>query len=146
MSLWPHHYVNLMSIRPYVPHRPLSLHNGAPLGHYLYIRGKANWIASLCKLPVSLLRACVVWPLGWNGHTVILNYMGRRVFLFFLSIDYCLVHLSLICLFCYVLFCTVELFHVLCIFYSALSCPKITIEHLCFVHIIFIVIRINPYY
>ena len=35
---WYFPYVNLMSLWPFRPHRPLSLHNGAPLGHlYLII-------------------------------------------------------------------------------------------------------------
>ena len=50
MSLSPLHYVNLMSIRPYGPHRPLSLHDGASLGHYLYMKG------GFCKLCYLLLR------------------------------------------------------------------------------------------
>ena len=82
MSSWPLHYVNLMSIRPYGPHRPLSLHNGAPLGHYLYINTLAtnlickpdvwqiNYLYLLYSLQVHLKSqfimngVCVMWK-GW---------------------------------------------------------------------------------
>ena len=30
-----HNYVNLMALPSVGPQRPLSLHNGVPLGHYL---------------------------------------------------------------------------------------------------------------
>ena len=58
-----------------MPQRPLSLHHGAPLGHYLYkdiniikITGKA--LANLCPFP----------PGVWGLTTKDLTSVGKTVF------------------------------------------------------------------
>ena len=78
IASWRFHYVNLMTLWPFQALRPLSLHIGVPLGHYLY--GKYDQII----LYFSGLFLCMLFQqlnnvLKLNIHINVLNSRFQKL-------------------------------------------------------------------